>query len=169
MGSMMESVTPQSAASGLGEYVQFGKRTFKNATNQLQKVTDPAGNQKFDDNCVVFNPTAEEQKDRFQAEFSDFAMTGSPVISDVKQEVYGQAETATGKFFDGTWRYQTADVTYDFTKNDLKNVSSLLKFSGQSGGAQEAANRFLKNLQLYPGGYFSRFPQYGALSMNLRA
>ena len=40
---MMESVTPQSAASGLGEYVQFGKRTFKNATNQLQKVTDPAG------------------------------------------------------------------------------------------------------------------------------
>ena len=69
----------------------------------------------------------------------------------------------------GTWRYQTADVTYDFSKNDLKNVSSLLKFSGQSGGAQEAANRFLKNLQLYPGGYFSRFPQYGALSMNLRA
>ena len=378
---MMESVTPQSAASGLGEYVQFGKWTFKNVTSQLQKVTDPAGIQKFDDNCVVFNPTAEEQKDRFRAEFSDFAMTGSPVISDVKREVYGQAETAIGKFFDGaisaeeladtyqdlsdqlmeackdrgypmplwggmmgpafqetfygefrrmvldeavnrnnaegkqyvtgemnaqrnwkyynsdyyyqsgeavsaltekftamaeergwedtasvpdykakglnlynnfnsalsnhfnvdgqfimdpdqappkdfrwfyqsggntgdrgsvtsltmerpdgsttfidytkpgfdptdptkgttwaacrdeggTWRYQTADVTYDFSKNDLKNVSSLLIFSGQSGGAQEAANRFLKNLQLYPGGYFSRFPQYGALSMNLRA
>ena len=71
----------------------------------------PAEIQKFKDNCVVFDPTAEEQKDRFRAEFSDFAMTGSPVISDVKREVYGQAETAIGKFFDGTWRYQTADVT----------------------------------------------------------
>ena len=155
--------------SSLGEYVQFGKWTFKNATDQLRKVTDPEEIRKFQENCVVFNPTVEEQKDRFRAEFSDFAMTGSPVISDVKQEVYGQAETAIGKFFDGTWRYQTADVTYDFSKSDLKNVSSLLKFSGQSGGAQEAANRFLKNLQLYLGGYFSRFPQYGALSMNLRA
>lgn len=38
-----------------------------------------------------------------------------------------------------------------------------------SGGAQDAANRFLENLQVYPGGYFSRFPQYGAQSMNLRA
>ena len=48
-------------------------------------------------------------------------------------------------------------------------MAALLKFSGQSGKAQEAANQFLKNLQLYPGGYFSRFPQYGNLGMNLRA
>lgn len=54
-------------------------------------------------------------------------------------------------------------------RGDLKRVSGLLRFSGHSGGAQDAANRFLENLQVYPGGYFSRFPQYGAQSMNLRA
>lgn len=36
-------------------------------------------------------------------------------------------------------------------------------------GAQEAVDRFLNDLQVYPGGYFSRFPQHGALSMDLRA
>ena len=367
--------------SSLGEYVQFGKWTFKNATDQLRKVTDPEEIRKFQENCVVFNPTVEEQKDRFRAEFSDFAMDKSPVISDVKREVYSQAEEAIGRFFDGTisaeeladsyqslsdrlmdackdrgypmplwggmmgpafqetfygefrrmvldeavnrnnaegkqyitgemnaqrnwkyynsdyyfqsenavsaltekftamakergweetvsvpdykakglnlyynfnsalsnhfnvddqfvmdpdqapprdfrwfyqsggnngktgfvtsltmehpdgtttfidytkpgfdstdpakgttwaaykdeggtWRYESADFTYDFSRDDLKNVAALLKFSGQSGKAQEAANQFLKNLQLYPGGYFSRFPQYGNLGMNLRA
>lgn len=368
-------------SSGLGEYVQFGKWTFKNATDQLKKVTDPEEIQKFRDNCAVFNPTEEEQKDRFRAEFSSFAMDKSPLISDVKQEVYGQAEAAISRFYDGsmsaeelsdtyqslsdhlldackdrgypmplwggmmgpafqetfygefrrmvldeavkrnnaegrqyitgeltcqrnwkyynsdyyyksedavsamtekftamakergwedtvsvrdykakglnlyynfnsalsnhfnvddqfvrntdqappenfrwfyqsggndgtkgtvtsltiehpdgtatfidytkpgfdptdptkgtswaayqdedgTWRHESVDFTYDFSKGDLKSVAALLKFSGQSGKAQEAANQFLKNLQLYPGGYFSRFPQYGALSMNLRA
>ena len=60
--------------SSLGEYVQFGKWTFKNATDQLRKVTDPEEIRKFQESCVVFNPTVEEQKDRFRAEFSDFAM-----------------------------------------------------------------------------------------------
>lgn len=367
--------------SSLGEYVQFGKWTFKNATDQLRKVTAPEEVRKFQESCVVFNPTVEEQKDRFRAEFSDFAMDKSPIISDVKREVYSQAEAAIGRFFDGTisaeeladsyqslsdrlmdackdrgypmplwggmmgpafqetfygefrrmvldeavnrnnaegkqyitgemnaqrnwkyynsdyyfqsenavsaltekftvmakergweetvsvpdykakglnlyynfnsalsnhfnvddqfvkdpdqappkdfrwfyqsggnngktgfvtsltmehpdgtttfidytkpgfdstdptkgttwaackdeggtWRYESADFTYDFSGDDLKNVAALLKFSGQSGKAQEAANQFLKNLQLYPGGYFSRFPQYGNLGMNLRA
>ena len=370
-----------SGSAGLGEYVQFGKWTFQNATDRLQRVTDPEEIQKFRDNCAVFNPTVEEQKDKFRAAFSDAAMTRSPVISDVKREVYGQAEAAIRDFFDGTmsaeeladtyqslsdrlmdackdrgypmplwggmmgpafqetfygefrrmvldeaanrnnaegkqyitgemtaqrnwkyynsdyyfqsenavsvltekftvmakergweetvsvpdykakglnlyynfnsalsnhfnvddqfvkdsdqipprdfrwfyqsggntgetgsvtsltiehpdgtttfidytkpgfdpadptkgttwaaykdeggtWRYQTADFTYGFSKDDLKNVAGLLKFTGQPGKAQEAANRFLKNLQLYPGGYFSRFPQYGNLGMNLRA
>ena len=376
----MFKVDQVNGGSVLGEYVQFGKWTFKNVTGQLKKVTDPEEIQKFQDNCVVFNPTAEEQKDKFRAEFSEAAMDRSPVISDVKREVYGQAETAIGKFFDGTmsaeelagtyqslsdelmnackdrgypmplwggmmgpafqetfygefrrmvldgavernnaegkqyitgemtaqrnwkyynsdyyyqsedavsaltekftamaqergwedtvsvrdykakglnlyynfnsalsnhfnvddqfvkdpdqappkdfrwfyqsggndgdgvvtsltmiapdgtetvidyagkgfdptnptkgttwaaykdeggtWRYESADFTYDFSKGDLKSVAALLKFSGQSGKAQEAVNQFLKNLQVYPGGYFSRFPQFGALSMNLRA
>lgn len=33
--------------SSLGEYVQFGKWTFKNATDQLRKVTDPEEIRKF--------------------------------------------------------------------------------------------------------------------------
>lgn len=374
-------MNPVNGSAGLGEYVQFGKWTFQNVTDRLRQVTDPEEIQKFRDSCVVFNPTAEEQKDRFRAAFSDAAMTRSPVISDVKQEVCRQAEAAVSGFFDGTlsaeeladsyqslsdqlmdackdrgypmplwggmmgpafqetfygefrrmlldeavsrnnaegrlyitgemtaqrnwkyynsdyyyrseeaisaltekfntmaeergwedaasvpdykakglnlyhnfnsalsnhfnvddqfvinpdlapprdfrwfyqsggnsgdrgfvtsltvehpdgtttfidytkpgfdstdpakgatwaaykdeggtWRYRTADFTYDFSRDDLKNAAGLLKFSGQSGGAQEAVNRFLQNLQLYPGGYFSRFPQHGNLGMNLRA
>jgi len=69
----------------------------------------------------------------------------------------------------GRWQYDSADFTYDFSRADLKNAASLLKFSGKTGDAWEAAARFMKNLQLYPAGYFSRFPQYGALGMELRA
>ena len=106
----MESVKPQ--GSGLGEYVQFGKWTFQNATDQLKKVTDPEEIRKFKDNCVVFNPTEAEQKDRFRAEFSAAAMDRSPVISDVKQEVYQQAEAAIGKFYDGTLSAEELADTY---------------------------------------------------------
>lgn len=69
----------------------------------------------------------------------------------------------------GTWRYDSADFTYDFSKDDLKNVAGLLKFAGKSGASLEAVNQFLKNLQLYPGGYFSRFPQYRGQGLSLRA
>ena len=60
-------------------------------------------------------------------------------------------------------------MTYDFSKGDLKSAAGLLRFSGRSGEAQDGANRFLKNLQVYPGGYFSRFPLYGAAGVSLRA
>lgn len=69
----------------------------------------------------------------------------------------------------GIWQHTSKDFTYNFTEADLKNVSSLLKFAGKSGAAEDAVNRFLKNLQVYPAGHFSRFPQYGRLNMDLRA
>lgn len=69
----------------------------------------------------------------------------------------------------GRWQYGSVDFKYDFSKSDLKNVADLLRFAGKSGDAWEAAARFMKNLQVYPGGYFGRFPQYGALGMDLRA
>ena len=69
----------------------------------------------------------------------------------------------------GTWQYDSAGFTYDFSKDDLKNAAGLLKFAGKTGASWEAVNQFLKNLQLYPSGYFSRFPQYGELNMSLRA
>lgn len=69
----------------------------------------------------------------------------------------------------GTWQYDSVDFTYDFSKDDLKNVAGLLRFAGKTGTSWGAVNQFLKNLQLYPGGYFSRFPKRGGLSMSLRA
>lgn len=67
---------------------------------------------------------------------------------------------------DGIWQRVSADFTYDFSESDLKNVADLLKFSGKTGGMQEAINQFLKNLQVYPRGHFSRFAQYGQISMD---
>ncbi len=69
----------------------------------------------------------------------------------------------------GQWQYDSADFTYDYSKADLKNVASLLEFAGKSGASRDAAAQFIKNLRLYPAGYFSRFPQYGALGMDMRA
>lgn len=69
----------------------------------------------------------------------------------------------------GTWQRDSADFTYDFSKDDLKDVAGLLRFAGKSGASWEAVSRFLKNLQVYPGGYFSRFARYGELGMSLRA
>lgn len=53
----------------------------------------------------------------------------------------------------------STDFFYTATKDDLRNVASLLKFTGGSSAQDAAANRFLQNLQVYSAGYFSRFPQ----------
>ncbi len=115
-------------------------------------------------------------------------MDKSPVISDVKREVYGQAEAAIGRFFDGRI---SAEELADSCRSLSGRLMDACKdrgypmplWGGMMGPAfqetfygefrrmvlDEAVNRFLKNLQVYPGGYFSRFPQLGALSMNPRA
>lgn len=67
----------------------------------------------------------------------------------------------------GSKQIVMADFFYNGTKSDLRNVSALLSFT-QGGKAQDAAaNAFLKNLQVYSQGCFSRFPQGGGV--NLRA
>ena len=53
----------------------------------------------------------------------------------------------------------STDFFYDCTKDDLRNVGALLKFTSGDSAQDTAVNRFLKNLQAYPAGYFSRFPQ----------
>lgn len=53
----------------------------------------------------------------------------------------------------------STDFFYDYSKSDLRNVGTLLKFAGGDAAQDTAVNRFLKNLQAYPAGYFSRFPQ----------
>ena len=52
-----------------------------------------------------------------------------------------------------------ADFTYNFSKDDLRNVANLLNFSQGDTNQDDAVNRFLRNLQVYSEGYFLRFPQ----------
>lgn len=373
----MENVN---STSGLGEWVSYGKFTFKNITDQVRTTADPDDIQKFKDHCVIFNPSKEESVEKWRSYFSDTAMSKSPVIADIKKETDEQASSAINQFFngemtgeelsevfqglsqkltdackergypislwggevgsaalqsfysefrrmvleeavqrnnvegrqyltgemtaqrnwkyynsdyyyqseeainaltdkfgtmakekgweeyipvpdykakglnlydnfnsalsnhfdvseqyildsdlippkdfrwfyqsggndgsgvvssltmiapdgtetfidyagrgfdpmnptkgttwaaykdeDGIWQHTSADFTYDFSKSDLKNVASLLNFSGKAGRMQETANQFLKNLQVYSRGYFSRFAQHGQISMSTHA
>lgn len=55
-------------------------------------------------------------------------------------------------------RHQVSvDLRYKFVESDLHNLADLLRFPGDSAAAQ-SVNRFLKNLQVYPRGYFNCFP-----------
>lgn len=55
-------------------------------------------------------------------------------------------------------RHQVSvDFRYKFVESDLRNVAALLRFPGDSAAGQ-SANRFLRNLQVYSSGHFSRFP-----------
>ena len=53
----------------------------------------------------------------------------------------------------------STDFFYNFSKDDLHNVADLLNFTQGDPAQDSAVNRFLKNLQVYSQGYFSRFPQ----------
>ena len=68
--------------------------------------------------------------------------------------------TTWALYKDGQGRnhFISADFTYNFSKNDLRNVLNLMSFSEGTQDQDSAVNRFLKNLQVYSKGYFSSFP-----------
>lgn len=66
---------------------------------------------------------------------------------------------ATYRDSQGNRHFMSTDFFYDWDKDDLYNVSSLLDFTRGDAAQDGVVNRFLKNLQAYPVGYFSRFPQ----------
>lgn len=57
----------------------------------------------------------------------------------------------------------SADFYLDQSKDDLKNVATLLNFIG--GGEADAVNSFMSNLQLYPKNYFSDLLAQGGLNI----
>lgn len=65
----------------------------------------------------------------------------------------------------GTEHFISTDFFYNGTKSDLRNLSALLNFTGGDKTQDSAVNSFLKNLQVYSQGYFSRFPQGGGVSL----
>lgn len=56
----------------------------------------------------------------------------------------------------GVKHYVNTDFSYDHTENDLKIVSSLLRFTGNKK-EDGAYNKFLSSLQVSPKGHFERF------------
>lgn len=67
----------------------------------------------------------------------------------------------------GNQHLVSADFFYNFSKDDLRNVSELLSFTQGDPAQDAAANRFLKNLQVYSKGYFSRSLQRKGFSCRI--
>lgn len=59
---------------------------------------------------------------------------------------------------DGVEHRLSTDIVFDDSKDDLRNMLNLLSFSDRSTDDADLLNRFLSNLQIYPKGYFDRFP-----------
>ena len=59
----------------------------------------------------------------------------------------------------GNRHFVSTDFFYSGTKDDLRNVVALISFSQGDSIQDSTVNSFLKNLQVYSQGYFSRFPQ----------
>ena len=58
---------------------------------------------------------------------------------------------------DGKKHFVSKDFAYDSTENDLKIVSSLLKFNAGNRKEDAVINKFLESLQVCPKGHYSRF------------
>lgn len=88
---------------------------------------------------------------------------GTETVIDYTSPGFHPTDPASGMMWasyrdeNGERRQIGTDFRFTFGASDLYNAASLLHFSGNSAAAQ-AANRFLQNLQVYPAGYFSRFP-----------
>lgn len=89
---------------------------------------------------------------------------GTETFIDYTRQGFDPADPTKGTMWaayqdkNGTRHQVSADFKFQFSASDLLNAASLLRFSG-SDTATQAANRFLQNLQVYPTGYFSRFPE----------
>ena len=59
---------------------------------------------------------------------------------------------------DGVERRLSTDIVFDDSKDDLRNMLNLLSFSDKDADEANLLNQFLSNLQIYPKGYFDRFP-----------
>ena len=80
------------------------------------------------------------------------------------------SKAATWAFYrdaQGNKHIVSANFTYNFSKDDLRNVSKLLSFTQGDAGQDDAVNRFLSNLQVYSKGYWGG--RFSSRAIDLRA
>ena len=85
--------------------------------------------------------------------FIDYTRSGFDSTDPTKGMMWAEYQDKNG-----TRHRVSADFKFQFSASDLLNAASRLHFSGGDTEAQ-VANRFLQNFQVYPTGYFSRFPE----------
>lgn len=90
------------------EYIQYGKFTFKNVTDQLTKI-DPAT---VDTSTwVKYDRTHAQEVAAWKGYFDNRTLASSPV-SEVKQEIDAQADAVINGFFDGTVSEEELSETF---------------------------------------------------------
>lgn len=88
------------------------------------------------------------------SEFIDYTTPGFDATDPTKATTWASYQDAQGNK-----HIVSADFTYHFSKDDLRNVAELLNFSQGDPEQDTVVNSFLSNLQVYSEGYFLRFPQ----------
>lgn len=125
-------------------------------------MTAPKALEKFKDRYVTIDP--EEKKETWTASFSPAAMSRNPAISDAAKEVYGRSGGNDGSFGSVTsLAIENPDGATEF-------IDCTTPGFGPAAPAKGAAWALCKDEDgRWQLGYCSRFPQYGALSLNPHA
>lgn len=162
-GPAYEGLTiPDYKANRLNLYYNFNS-AFSNqfcADEQFMKDPDMVPPKNFQ---WFYQSGGDSSKKMFRAEPSN--VVGVPAESaDYGPKHFNPTDFSTAttwaSYLDnkGNRHFVSTDFFYDLSKNDLCNVGMLLQFASGDTTQDAAVNRFLKNFQAYPAGYFSRFP-----------
>lgn len=153
---------PDYKAAGLNLYYNFNS-AFSNqfcADEQFMKDPDMAPPKDFQ---WFYQSGGDSSRKVFQARLG--SINGVPVKYDDDPKHFDPTDFTTAATWaayrdaQGNRHIVSTDFFYDLSKSDLRNVGALLQFASGDAAQDAAVNRFLKNLQAYPAGYFSRFPQ----------
>ena len=153
---------PDYKAQGLNLYYNFNS-AFSNqfcADEQFMKDSDMVPPKDF---RWFYQSGGDSSRKVFQARL--VSINGVPVKYDNDPKHFDPTDFTTATTWaayrnaQGNRHVVSTDFFYDLSKNDLRNVGALLQFASGDAAQDAAVNRFLKNLQAYPAGYFSRFPQ----------
>lgn len=156
---------PDYKAKGLNLYYNFNS-AFSNqfcADEQFMKDPDMVPPENFQ---WFYQSGGDSSRKVFMARLS--SVNGVPVKYDDGPRHFDPTDWSTATTWaayrdaQGNRHIVSTDFFFDYDKSDLRNVGALLKFTNGNSAQDAAVNRFLKNLQAYPAGYFSRFPQVRA-------
>lgn len=96
--------------------------------------------------------------------FSSIDKNGNKIFVDYTTDEFDPTDPSKAQTWvsytdeDGIEHRLSTDVVFDHSKDDLRNVLGLLSFSDKNTDKASLLNQFLSHLQIYPKGYFDRFP-----------
>ena len=96
--------------------------------------------------------------------FSTIDENGNEIFIDYTTDEFDPTDPSKAQMWvsytdeDGVEHRLSTDIVFDDSKDNLRNMLDLLSFSDKDTDKASLLNKFLSNLQIYPKGYFDRFP-----------